>query len=671
MKKGFNRTVRYISLLSVFLAVMLFYVIVLAKIQIEGSSDEETDPSVAYTRTVTVSGLRGEIYDRNGVLLVGNSTSYDLVFEYGAIPDTTAELNRSILNVLEAVNATDSADKLCEDYYVLDGTYPHLTYIDEVAYSDSEEYQNLKKILEANGLDTTSTTEEELVEHFIDKYSLSPTLYTNKEITALLRVRYAMERIKFGLYQPFTIASDISIELVSYVEEANIDGINIKTNSERQYMYPGYASHILGRLGKIQAEDAEYYDALGYPMDAYVGTSGCEKEFESYLRGQDGTMEISYDADGNVISKEYIEEPISGSDVYLTIDIELQIATEDSLRDTVNSLAYSDAGAAVSLDPDTGEILAIASYPTYDITQFDSIDYYNALLENPAKPLLDRALLGEYAPGSIYKIGSSLAALEESVITSSTLLNCAGTYPRLHEPTCLGVNGKDGKHGDINVIDAIGVSCNCFFYEIGWRMGTDSINSYTSKLGLGVSTGIELPERTGSVAGTEYRELLGGTWTQGDDLSAVIGQSDHTYTPLQLGVFMSSVVNGGDRYSAHLLHSVKDFYADEPRIIYNPQILDSVDISDSTYDTLIAGMRQVLESSSLTKYFMSVDAEVGGKTGTAEVSGKKDYALFAGFAPLDSPEIVSVCVIEQGVNGGNAAIPVADVFEKYFENKKK
>lgn len=685
MKKNFNKTARYLSITGVFLAVMLLYVVLLARIQINGAKNKVDDGGVAYTRTVTVSGLRGEIYDRDGVLLVGNSTSYDVLLEYGAIPDTTAELNRSILAALEAIRDKGCEDKLRLELYALEGVYPDLQYCEAVKYSNTREYDALTKILESNGLDTHSTSAEQLVKHFTRKYKLDTSLYSNEEITDLLCVRYAMERIKFGAYQPFTLATDVNMELVSHIEEAGIDGITLKINSERRYEYPGYASHILGRLGKIQAEDAEYYDSLGYPMDAYVGTSGCEREFEEHLRGQDGVMEISYDADGNVISKTYIKEPISGNDVYLTIDIELQIAAENSLKETVDSLAYSDSGSIVALDPNSGEVLVIASYPTYDLTQFSSQDYYNGLLNDPANPLFDRALLGEYAPGSIYKIGSSLAALEQGVINSSTEFFCDGTYnrdgryPHLHSPSCLGVGGErhpvytnELRHKNINVIKAIGVSCNCFFYEIGRLMGIDNINTYTSRLGLGVPTGIELPERTGTVAGSEYRQVNGLTpWSQGDDLSAVIGQSDHTYSPLQLGVFMSSVVNGGDRYSAHLLHSVKKFYTGETIYLNQPKILDSVTISDANYNTLISGMRQViLSSSSLKTYFSSVDVLVGGKTGTAEVAGKKDYALFAGFAPLDSPEIVSVCVLEQGVNGGNAAIPISKVFEKYFEQKQ-
>lgn len=649
--------------MGVFLAVLLFYTVILAKTGIDGPTTERSDGVVAYTRTVSVSGLRGEIYDRNGILLVGNSTSYDLTFEYGSIPSTSTELNRSILAALEAVRETSNEDKLCLELYALEGSYPDLRYTEAATLPDTSEGKALLRILDANSLPHDASAEA-LVERLTSKYKIYPDLYTTDEINDLLKVRYTMERIKFGVYQPLLLASEIDISLVSYVEEANIDGANIKVNSKREYAYPGYASHILGRLGRITEETAEYYSELGYPMDAYVGGSGCEKAFEAYLRGQDGTMEISYDSSGTIIKKEFIKEPISGNDVYLTLDINLQIAAEDSLKASVDSLISSNAGAALAMTPD-GEILAIASYPTYDLTQFDSNEYYNSLLNDPANPLYDRALLGMYAPGSTYKIGSALAAIEEGLITSSTRYNCSGVYPHYHNPTCLGV------HGGINVIEAIGVSCNCFFYVVGDTIGIDAVTKYTKPLGLGEPTGIELPERVGITAGTEYRESIGSVWNHSENLSAAIGQSDHTYTPLQIGVYLSSILNGGDRYNAHLLHSVKRFYTNEVIYEYTPTLADSVEISPDTLQTLKSGMRRVITASStLSSYFSSLDVTVGGKTGTAEVAGKSDYAVFMGYAPFDSPEIVSVCILEEGMVGVNASIPVRDIFKVYFADEK-
>ena len=666
MSQKRSMTARYIALMCVFLAVMAVYVIVLAVNQIDGSTADRKNAEIADTRQVTVSGLRGEIYDRNGVLLVGNSNSYDLIFEYGSIPYTTREFNRSLLQAIDALERMGRMDHLCDDYYPFAGEYPDLEYADSVRYEGSSEAKALIKVLEANNLDTTASATE-LCERLVRKYKLDSMDLTDREIDSLLHARYEMERIKFSAYQPFTLASDVGVEVVSYVKEAGIDGANFSVRSERYYTYPGYASHILGRIGKIQAADAEYYSELGYPMDAYVGVSGCELAFESYLCGRDGTMEINYDADGNIISKEFIKEPIGGDDIYLTIDIELQMAAEDSLAETVDSLQYSDSGAIVSLDSDTGEVLVMASYPTYDLSLYSSVDYYASLLDNSARPLLNRSLNEHYAPGSIYKIGSALAALEQGEISAATQFLCEGAYYP-GGPTCLGVGGTNGKHGYLDVIRAIGVSCNCFFYKVGDIMGIDRINGYTESLGLGTPTGIELSEVSGIVAGSEYRESHNlNPWGRGDDLSAVIGQSDHAYTPLQMGVFMASVVNGGDRYEAHLLHSVREFYTGEVVYEYQPRVLEHVEFSDYTYDTLKLGMREViLASDNLTRYFSGVNATVGGKTGTAEVNGKHDFALFAGFAPLDDPDIVSVCVIEQGVNGANAAIPISAVFREYF-----
>lgn len=656
-KDNLNRTARYVAIGAVFLVICAFYMVKLIGIQLEGSKSEQpSDGNVI--RTYTVSGKRGEICDRNGTVLVGNKSTYSVVFEYGAIPDTTAEFNRSILAALRAIDDTGNTKCLADDLYVLEGTYPNLRYTDAAYDTGSDEFQGLLKILHSNKLSVADTTAKDLTSALVRKYKLYSDYYTDDEITALLRVRYEMERVGFGLYQSYTLARNVSVGLMSYMEESGIDGINFVTESERVYHYPGYASHILGRLGKIQAEDVDYYTGLGYSLDAYVGVSGCEQAFEGFLHGQDGILAVEYDKDGNVVDKYYEVEPISGSDVWLTIDIDLQIAAEDGLRETISGIESSQAGASVAIDPNNGDILAIASYPTFDITRTSDPDYYESIRNNELSPELNRAVSGVYAPGSTYKVGVALAALEEGNITQSTTYTCNHVFPELHRPTCL------GNHGPITVADAIKVSCNIFFYYVGLDMGTDNITKYTSRLGLGVSTGIEIPERTGLVAGRENRP----DWNSGDDISAAIGQSDHGYTPLQIGVYMSSIVNGGTRYAAHLLSSVHGFYNGE--IIYESKatVLDSVEFSESTYSTLMSAMRSVITYSgnNLSGYFSDIPA-VAGKTGTAEVGGKKDYALFMGCAPYDDPEIVAVCVLEQGVRGTYAAGPVSRIFREYFK----
>ena len=646
-KNGFSA--RYIGITAVFLLVCIFYLVKIIDIQSDGKAGS-FDENGLVTRTYTVAGVRGEIYDRNGVLLVGNDISYDIIFEYGSIPDTTAEFNREILATLDAIENTDSLAFLADDLYVLEGVYPNLTLTDEARDPESEEHKQLVRFLDANKVDTENLSADTVHTVLRRKYKIYEDSYTNEEITALLRVRYEMERVQFGYYNSYVIAEKVPANLVSSIQESGIRGVNFKINSERVYKYPGYASHLLGRVGKIQEADLEYYTSLGYSMDSLVGNSGCEQAFESYLHAQDGILKVVYDENGSVVEKSYEVAPVSGNDVWLTIDIEMQISAEDSLAESIGMLPSANAGAAVALEAEGGGILAIASYPTFDITQIQNADYYNGILNDKNLPELNRALSGLYPPGSVYKIGTAIAALEEGKIDEFDTYTCERVFAPTNQ-TCLGY------HGATTVIDAIRDSCNVFFYHLGREMGIDSITKYTKPLGLGVATGVELPEKTGTVASTANE-------------SAAIGQADHTYSPLQMGVYTSSLVNGGNRYKAHLLHSVREFFTGEVIFNYEKSIEQTTDLDEHNVDVVLEGMRRVVQSHTyIRNNFASLPVEAGGKTGTAQVTGKADYALFTGVAPYDNPEIVGLCVIEEGVTGENASLTVAKMFEVYYNKK--
>ncbi len=656
-----NTAARTTAIGIAFGVICLAFIVVLAVVQIKG-------PSGAYasddknTRTVTVSGLRGEIYDRNGKLLVGNSTTHDLIYEYGAMPYTKAEVNAELLAILDAAEKTQNTDKLCADFFPLEGVYPNVRYIGALGDSSSQEYLYFHRVLESKKL-KEDITAEELAEYYINRFEIYEALYSPADRMSLIRMWYEMDRIGFGAWQSYTIAENVSDELVTYINEAGILGVTFKTVSQRVYHYPGVASHILGRVGKISAETAEYYTSLGYPLDAYVGVDGCELAFEAILHGQDGKMVIEYDDDGNITNKYYETEPISGDDVWLTLDIDLQIAAEEGLAETAASIDGAGGGAITALSPDTGDVLALASYPTYDLSRFSDKQYYASLLADQSKPLYNRALSGTYAPGSTYKIGVALAALENGKITDTDTCYCNQVYTGIaSHPTCL------GKHGSIDVYEAIQESCNIFFYSLGYAMGLDPVTSYTQRLGLGVSTGIELWENVGTVAGSEFATENNIAWGKDGDVLGAIGQSYHTYTPLQLAVYMSSIVNGGTRFEAHLLGSVKHFYTSETLSSYTPKVLDTVSLSSDTYNTLMSSMRRVVsENSEVRTYFTNVPVSVGGKTGTAEVAGQGDNALFCGFAPAENPQIVVSCVIEEGQHGYYAAAATAKLMEKYFE----
>lgn len=632
---------RFFVVAAVFLLICAAFTVAFAVILGKGPSKIYETYDV---RTQTVVGERGRIFDRNGKLLVGNSTSYSFVFEYGSMGYSSEEVNRALLECINSLEATDNSEARAKDYFVLTGTYPDMLYHSAAADKESNIYYYFNRFLVKNSL-SESTSPKELAAFFTNKYKLSADKYSDEEITKLIRIYYDMERVGFGAYQPYTIAKNLSLEdsrttaLISRIKERGVEGASFIKQTERVYYYGEYASHILGKVGNITAENVQNYP--DYPLDATVGISGCELAFEQYLKGTKGTLVSKYDVNGILVAEPYYEPaPTAGNDIYLTIDIDLQIAAEDAMRDEIDRLEDADAGAVTAIDPNTGEVLVIASYPTYDISQFN------------------RALQGLYAPGSTYKIGSALAALEENFITEDSTYVCQQTCS--FGPSCLGY------HNAIDLQGAIEVSCNVFFDYLGFNMGMDRITKYTKKLGLGVATGIELGEKVGVVAA----EDMDG-WQKFDNAAGAIGQSKHAYTPLQLSVYMSTVVNHGTRYSAHLLKAVKTIggnTVEEARI----EVADHLEFSQSTYDTLMEAMEGVISSNNLLSgYFSDVSVSVGGKTGTAEKAGQTDNALFSGFAPAHEPKIVASCIIEKGEAGTNAAKIVAAVFEEYFSSKEE
>ena len=637
-----NKDYRFFVLAAVFLVLSLLFSVFLAITVIKGPSGEYENDGLT-VRIETVAGERGRIYDREGRLLVGNATHYDLIFEYGSMPDKRADVNASLIECLTALVQTGNTDKRTEDLFVLEGKYPNFSFCKEISDKDSAQYYYYERFLKKNKLDHGMSADE-LSAYLQKKYELSESKYSPSVITELMRIYYDMERIDFGYYQYYTLATGFEptvpeeMALISYISEHRTEGATLIRSAERVYYYEGYAEHVLGKVGKITAENVELY--ADYPLDATVGITGCENVFEKYLRGSDGKKVSKYDKDGNLVEQYYSPAPVVGNDVYLTIDIELQKAAEDALHEAVDVLEESETGALTAIDPNTGETLVIASHSTESSMNF--------------------ALQGTFAPGSTYKVGSALAALEEGYINESTSHYCDKVYPHLGGPTCL------GNHGDTDVHQAIEVSCNVFFYYLGHGWGLDNITKYTARLGLGVSTGIELGERVGIVASESYCEEHGLEWSEFDDATGAIGQSKHAYTPLQLSVYMSSIVNGGTRYSAHILKEVKTRSGE---VIFKTEIkvLDKVEISENNHSIVMDAMRSVVSSSSaLSNHFSEVPAVVSGKTGTAETGRAVSNALFSGFAPFDDPQIVVSCVLEEGDAGTNSAAVTAKVFEKYF-----
>ncbi len=691
-----------------FLVCCLAYVTIFAVMELNSENIGGHAKDGTTERTVIVQAMRGQIYDRNGKPLVTNEYTYSLTVDYSVLPTDPLERNATLLKALEVLYTCGEGKCFMDYRYPFLGVYPDVMYSSVAEIPGSADYETLVDQFKSSGLRAAAirglkakgmTTKEataafdadplayitaqNLVDYFFDEYELLTTdgegnrIYTDDEINHLLHIYWGMEATGFSRANDYVMAKGISMDTITCEKELALPGIGFATAYERVYQYPGYASHILGQTGPIYAEEWAYYKELGYNMNATVGKSGCEAAFESYLHGQDGVKVIVEDDQGRVVDEYMKVEAVAGKDVYLTIDIDLQIAAEDGLRENVayvkNNLGKDEckAGAISAVDPNTGEVLALASYPTYDLSTF-SADY-DRLEVDDALPLYNRALLGLYAPGSTFKPAVTAAALMEGVIGTDTQLECAGvyTYYKSYQPKCwvYNSNSSEKMHGWITADDALRVSCNCYYYEAGRRLGIERMNHYCAMFGLGQATGIELGEATGILAGPAYREAnKQKDWMATDTIAAAIGQSDNAFTPLQLSVYLSTLVNGGTRYSAHLLMKAVDISSDA--VVYEsaPTVVDAFTLNEAYRQEILYGMEQVITSSgSISSWMSRVPVTVAGKTGTAQVGGNQnDNGLFVCCAPSRSPEIVVTSVIEKSGGGSYAALAAARVLEEYY-----
>ncbi len=652
----FRKKARIVFLGVFFLLVCLLYVSRLVNMQI-ANPEFFAGSGRTYTEKAVIQAVRGEIFDRNGNKLAANEYHYDLAFDQTLLPKQEETVNASLDALFTLLSRQGRADLLLPSLSRNDAFYAFLSQ---------------------NGLEKDILTKD-LMAFLFDRYAIDESLPCRKEIAL---IRYEWETSHKNTESPYPLLSDLDVSLIGVLEEADIRGLTILKRVVRVYPYAGYASHVLGTTGKIHREDLAYYSELGYPMDAIVGVSGAEKAFESILHGTDGTLALTLDKNGRVIDQKVTKEPVAGQDVYLTLDIELQIAAEKALAENIESIRTKGlnsgkalngddcrTGALAAVDPRDNSILVLASYPSYDLNTYYSD--YASLLADPDTPLLNRSLSGTYAPGSVFKPAVAAAALENGIITPYDRINDTGVYDYYapsYSPRCWYYSYYGRGHGEQNVTVAIMYSCNYFFYDIGRRLGIERMNAYCKQLGLGQATGIELYEEKGTLAGPESREISGlGIWNPGDTLQAAIGQIENAFTPLQMSVYMSALLNGGTRYEAHLFDHAATFYRGEVTSDHQTQVLSQAQMSESTVSVIKNAMKSVMEDGTASRLFANYEIATGGKTGTAQVSAKKsNNAVLSVFAPFDQPEIVVTCIIEQGVNGTDAGPSVKAVLDRYF-----
>ena len=650
---------RVIALLVFFGAFLLLFAAVLYDAQILHGGENRAKSISSNAASETVTASRGIITDRNGKVLVSNRLAYTLVFDRSGFDDDAA-LNAAILRLVQLCEETGTG---------WNDTLPIGRVGNFLRYSNARS-ETFDKFIEKNDL-TSGASGRQLLSELRELYHVDESL-SEREARLIVGVRYELHS-----RDSYTFAEDVSTEVLSLITDGRYEGVTIRTASARVYN-TALAAHILGTIGPIwqeewsSSEDTGYvgYADKGYSMNDLVGKDGVEKAFESYLRGTDGRRLITTDETGKITGELYTREPQPGGTVALTLDIDLQADVEAALAETISGMIDKDSnergGAAAVVSVGTGEVLALASYPTYDLSTFN--EDYDELVNDQRLPMFNRATQGIYAPGSTFKMVTAVAALESGIITPSSIIQDRGiyTYYKDPQPMCWIYSQTGSTHGRINVSQAITDSCNYFFYEVGRLTGIRTLDSYASQFGLGQSTGIEIGDSSGVLASPEWAESHDQEWTDGQTITAAIGQSYNLFTPLQLANYVATLVGGGDHYQAHLLKNVKAYDNSRLLYMYDDKPMNTVEISDSTLSAVTRGMHELTVSGSVAYAFENCVVSAGAKTGSAQVGTDIANGVFVAYAPYENPEIAVAIVIEKGGSGAALANTAVEIINFWF-----
>lgn len=622
--------------------------------------------------------------------------------------DTTASDSGAVLNdtlpitetaPFEYVGESGSSERNSLSTYIKDSAETlGLGAVQEaVAAAQTANEQNPQYDADGNEIDqvaaidaTTLVSASEFISAmrtYLEENAGMPTGLSDTDARTLVGLYYSMRQVNFSNSTTFTLADNVSMDLIAYIKEYHQDyeGVDVESEAVRQYNTT-YAAHLLGTVGPMYAEEwngtdngGPYSEKQGYTMNDTIGKTGLERALEEYLHGTAGsrTMETDLGSGAALEDEANSSAPQPGDNVITTIDLELQAVAEESLANYVSG--YQRGGAAVALDPNTGEVLAMASYPTYDLENFNRD--YDEIEADSRSPQLNRATQGLYPPGSTFKVLSAIAALEEGVIDANTTFTCTGVFELGGQK--FACNNHDTPM-TLDVTQAIKYSCNTFFYNVGQRLTGEHLEDWCDRFGLGNVTGIEIDESTGHAAGPTYRDIMRKAdptlreWQGGDDVNAAIGQSDNAFTPLQLANYMAAVINGGTLYKPTLVKNIKTYDYSDVVEESEPEILGTIEFSDATWNLVMQGMNEVTaEGGTAATTFADYPIAVGGKTGSAEMTENRDgveinytNGLFIAFAPFDDPEIV-VCVVGEGAGHGSAVAPVVrDIFDAYFAEEE-
>ncbi|MBQ6816507.1 MAG: penicillin-binding protein [Clostridia bacterium] len=631
----------FIKVLSIILVVVVvLYAARIFSLQIINAKEYNTAAAGIVNRTSVIKASRGEILDSSGRKIAANRDGYDIVLN-------SAYLNKSQQNsiILELIN-------LCNQH--------GCAYIDKLPLNitggfqftdDASAVAKLKKTL---GL-ADYATPENCFDRLVTRYNLEQ--YNNETRRQIMGVRYSMEIAAFSIAAPYTFAEDISSSLMLVIAEAGyiLNGVSVEITPYREYAVTDLAPHIIGSIGPIYEEEWQKYKEKGYSYNDKIGKSGIEAWAEEYLHGTDGEITYKVDSKGKILEKKVTKAPINGKTVVLTIDKTVQTVAQEVLKSTIKEMQSKGGsvtgGSVVVTDIKNGAILTSANYPSYDMSTMSK--EYNNLLANPHKPLLDRAFQGVYPIGSTMKPIVAVAAMQNGKYNYGETIKCVRTYDYFddYKPECMHY------HGSINLKTALSKSCNYFFFEIGRRVGINSLNSYLKDFGLGVKTGVEVNDSAGIL--TEYKNDSGNT------IQVAIGQLN-AFTPLQLSNYTATLANGGTRYKATLINSVVAYDFKETYLTNQAQVVESVNISPEILAAVKEGMLSVTVDGTGSAVFADYPIKVGGKTGTSQTNSGADHSVFIAFAPFDNPEIAVSVVLEHGSSTFGVTSVAKAVLDSYF-----
>lgn len=675
--KDKNDRIRYNIVTILVYVIGIVLLIQLFNLQIVHGEEYRENSNTRLTRESVLKADRGNIKDSSGTILSTVDSQYSVVLYKTKVDNET--LNNTILELINVLST--NGDTYVDNF---------LININPFGFKLQEE-ESQKTWKKANNIDENATAEEAF-EFFKDKYEINTE--NIEDARKIIAIRYEISFNGYSSTKSIRIAENISQESLLQINERNSEFSGVEVVGEPVRVYPlgTTASHIIGRIGKIESYELEGNEDI-YDINDVIGKDGIEYVFEKYLKGTDGIKQIDMDVNGTITGEYISQEAIAGSDVILTIDSKLQAVTEQALKNNIEKIANggfsdtspADAGAAVVLNVRTGEVLAMASYPDYEPSAFvNGIDTntWNYYINGDTKPLENKAIAAMYSPGSTFKMATAIAGLESGALSTTDTIRDTGIYQKYNSSwKCWIYSDYHIGHGWLNVSNAIKKSCNYFFYEVGDRIGIDTLAKYAYYLGLGHKTGVELVgEISGVLASNEIAQQENRVWNPGETISASIGQSYNTFTPLQMAKYVAMLANRGKKLDVTIVKSIVNPDGSEvPRSEYESYVNGRLGLTEDTTEemtfneeninAILEGMRGVTSESGGTAYstFKDFNIEVGGKTGSAQtgVEGKTN-AWFVGFAPFDEPEIAIVIFVRNGGHGGYTAEVARDIIAQYF-----